>query len=100
MRAAGEVLRARAQRQPICLVLDDAQFADDTALDALEYATLAEGKAPLFICALGRPSFLEARRSFGERAARQGTHHLGPLPPPQAAELCRRLLAPAENVPR
>ena len=100
MRAAGEVLRARAQRQPICLVLDDAQFADDTALDALEYASLAEAKAPLFVCALARPSFAEARKSFGERAAARTLHHIGPLDPSRAAELCRRLLAPAENVPQ
>jgi tetratricopeptide (TPR) repeat protein len=100
MRAVGEALRARARHRPVCLVLDDAQFADETALDALEYAALAEAKAPLFICALGRPSFAEARRSFGERAARQTLHRLGPLEPERAAELCRRLLAPAENVPQ
>jgi tetratricopeptide (TPR) repeat protein len=100
MRAAGEALRARARRRPICVVLDDAQFADDTALDALEYAALAEAKAPVFVCALGRPSFAEARKSFGERAARQVVHHLGPLETARAAELCRRLLAPAENVPQ
>ncbi len=100
MRAAGEAVRARARRRPLCLVLDDAQFADDTALDALEYAALAEAGAPLFICALGRPSFAEARKSFGERAARQGLHRIGPLQPARAAELCRRLLAPAENVPQ
>ena len=100
MRAAGEALRARARRRPVCLVLDDAQFADDTALDALEYATLAEAKAPLFVCALGRPSFAEARKSFGERAGRSGSRQLGPLDPARAADLCRQLLAPAENVPQ
>src|SRR5207253_7027418 len=99
MRAAGEALRSRARRRPLCLLVDDAQFADDTALDALEYATLAEAAAPLFVCALGRPSFGEARKSFGERAARSGLHRLGPLEPARAAELCRRLLEPAENVP-
>jgi len=100
MRATGEALRARASRRPLCLVLDDAQFADDTALDALEYATLAEAQAPLFVCALGRPAFGEARKSFGERAAHRRVHQVGPLDPAHAAELCRRLLAPAENVPQ
>jgi tetratricopeptide (TPR) repeat protein len=100
MRAVGEALRARSRRRPICLVLDDAQFADDTALDALEYAALAEAGAPLFICALARPSFAEARKSFGERAVRQASHQLGALDPTRAAELCRRLLEPAENVPQ
>src|SRR5712692_9656837 len=100
MRAAGEALRARAGRRPLCVVVDDAQFADDTALDALEYAALAESKSPLFVCALGRPAFAEARKSFGERAANRRLHHVGPLEPARAAELCRRLLAPAENVPQ
>jgi tetratricopeptide (TPR) repeat protein len=98
LRAAGEALRARARRRPLCVVLDDAQFADDTALDALEYAALAEAKAPLFVCALGRPAFAEARKSFGERAARHQLHRVGPLDAARAAELCRRLLLPAENV--
>jgi tetratricopeptide (TPR) repeat protein len=100
MRATGEAIRARARRTPLCLVLDDAQFADDTALDAIEYAAAAEAKVPLFVCALGRPAFREARRLFGERAACHGVHHLGPLPPAVAAELCRRLLLPADNVPQ
>ena len=30
-----------------------------------------KAQAPLFVCALGRPSFGETRKSFGERAARQ-----------------------------
>jgi tetratricopeptide (TPR) repeat protein len=100
MRGAGEAIRARAMRRPVCLVLDDAQFADDTALDALEYAALAEAGVPLFVCALGRPAFAEARKSFGERAARRSLHRLEALEAAIAAELCRRLLAPAENVPR
>ncbi|HZX93059.1 MAG TPA: protein kinase, partial [Myxococcales bacterium] len=99
MRAVGEALRARARRRPLCLLLDDAQFADDTALDALEYAALAEAQTPIFVCALARPSFTATRASFGERAARRELHQLGPLAPERAAELCRRLLAPAENVP-
>jgi len=100
MRATGESLRARARQRPLAVVLDDAQFSDDVALDALEYATLAEWKAPLFVCALARPSFAEARKSFGERTARREAHRLGPLDAEPAADLCRRLLAPADNVPK
>lgn len=99
MRAVGEVLRSRARRQPLCVVLDDAQNADDVALDALEYAALAEARVPLYVCVLARPSFAQARKSFGERAAARATLHLGALEDEPAAELCRRLLAPAENVP-
>ncbi|HWE23186.1 MAG TPA: serine/threonine-protein kinase, partial [Myxococcales bacterium] len=100
MRAAGEVLRVRAKRRLLCVVLDDAQFADDTALDALEYASLKEGGAPLFICAFGRPGFARSRRDFGERSGFRRVHELGALEPARSAELCRRLLSPAENVPQ
>lgn len=99
MRAAGEALRRRAGRRPLCLLLDDAQFADDAALDALEDAARSDLAAPIWICALGRPAFAAARGSFGARAAVRRTHRLGELDPASAAELCRRLLAPAREVP-
>lgn len=99
VRALGEGLRRRAASRPVCLVLDDAQWADDATLDALQYATLAEAAAPLWVCALGRPAFEAARPGFGERAARSFSRTLGPLDPPRAADLCRLLLLPAQSVP-
>ena len=99
LRALGELLRARARRGPLCVLLDDAHLADDTALDALEYAALAETAAPIWICALARPEILIARKSFGERAARRGLHRMGALDQADAEALCRRLLEPAESVP-
>ena len=97
--SAGEALRRRARRGPIFVVLDDAHHADETTLAALEYAALAEASAPIWICALGRPPFEEARPSWGDRAASREVHRLGPLDPASAAELCRKLLLPAESVP-
>jgi len=97
--AAGEALRRRARRGPIFVVLDDAHHADETTLAALEYATLAEAAAPIWICALGRPTFQEAHPFWGERAANRELHRLGPLDPTSAAELCRKLLLPADSVP-
>jgi tetratricopeptide (TPR) repeat protein len=81
------------------VLLDDAHLADAAALDAVEHATLAEAGAPIFACALGRPPFAAARPAWGERAAASRDLALGPLPPEVAAELCRRLLRPAEDVP-
>lgn len=99
VQALGEALRRRAAGHPLCVILDDAQFADDVALDALEYATLAEGGAPLWICACGRPGFERAGRRFGERAARRDALRLDPLDDAAAGALCRELLLPAENTP-
>ncbi|HEY6106175.1 MAG TPA: serine/threonine-protein kinase PknK, partial [Anaeromyxobacteraceae bacterium] len=99
VRAAGEALRRRALRHPLCVLLDDAHLADGAALDALEYGALAEGNAPILVLALARPAFRDARPAFGERAARFESLALPPLPPAAAAELCRLLLLPAENVP-
>ncbi|WNG33539.1 protein kinase [Archangium violaceum] len=99
MRAAGELLAARARRQPLCLILDDAHYAEETALDAIEYAALAETHLPLWVCVLARPGFERLRPSWGTRAARRQVMQLGALAPSSAVELCRTLLRPAENVP-
>lgn len=97
--AAGEALRRRAEIKPICIVLDDAHHADDATLSILEYATLAEAHAPMFVCALSRPVFREIRPSWGERAARYEDVELEPLAAASAAALCRALLYPVDNVP-
>jgi serine/threonine protein kinase/tetratricopeptide (TPR) repeat protein len=97
--AAGEALRRRAARTPVLLLLDDAQHADEATLGALEYAALAEAGAPLWICALARPSFADEHPSWGERAGRREVHRLGALDRRSAADLCRRLLLPVESVP-
>jgi tetratricopeptide (TPR) repeat protein len=97
--AAGEALRRRAAQGPLFVVLDDAQFAEEPTIAALERAAAAEAGAPLWICALGRPSFVEAHPTWGDRAGRSSTHALGPLDPASAGALCRRLLLPAENIP-
>ncbi|HET6922218.1 MAG TPA: serine/threonine-protein kinase PknK, partial [Anaeromyxobacteraceae bacterium] len=99
VRAGGALLRRRARARPVCLVLDDAHLADGAALDAIEYAALAEAGAPFFACALARPAFATRRAAWGERAARSRTLRLGALAPEAAAELCIRLLLPAEGVP-
>ncbi|MFL5347081.1 MAG: serine/threonine-protein kinase PknK [Hyalangium sp.] len=99
VRATGELLAATARVRPLLFLLDDAHFAEDVALDALEYATRAESELPLWICVLARPGFERSRPRWATRAARRTTLSLGPLPLPEAMELCRTGLRPAENVP-
>jgi len=98
-RATGDALRLAASERPLLVVLDDAQFADDAAIEALEYGALAEAGVPLWVCALGRPAFELAHPRFGDRAAGRLTARLDALAPVDATSLCRHLLLPAENVP-
>ncbi len=99
VRATGELLAATARERPLLLLLDDAHFAEDVALDALEYATRAEFQLPLWVCVLARPGFEHTRPHWATRAARGAPLGLGPLPLPDATELCRTWLRPAESVP-
>src|SRR5262249_33428895 len=99
-RAAGAGLRLRAAGRPVALLLDDAQWADEATLDALEYAAMAEARAPLFACALARPAFLDLRPAWGERAAAAVAVDVAPLDDEAAVTLCRRMLLPAEDVPK
>ena len=99
MVATGDALRRRAARGPLFVVLDDAHFAGDAVLEALEYAAVADAGAPLWVCALGRPSFDRARPAWGQQAARRARYELDPLDPASAAALCRRLLLPVESAP-
>jgi tetratricopeptide (TPR) repeat protein len=99
VRSAGEALRRLAAARPLVLIVDDGQYADQATTDAIEYATLAEAAAPLWVCVLARPVFENGRPSWAERSAARLRVTLGPLDREAAIELCRRLLHPAENIP-
>ncbi len=95
----GAVVRRRAQRRPLVLLLDDAHRADPLALAVLENAALDEAGAPLFIGLFARPSFAAHHPLWGRRAAHQRWLTLGPLPVAEAEQLLRALLRPATDVP-
>lgn len=98
-RAAAEALRRRATQRPLVLLLDDAHLADVTSLDALEVATLAGTRAPLWVCVAGGPGLLGLRPHLGERAGRASRHGLPPLDAEASRALLLHLLRPAELVP-
>jgi class 3 adenylate cyclase len=53
---------------PVVLVIDDAQYADDGLLDFLDHM-LAAARAPIFVVALARPELLGRRPTLGGRRA-------------------------------
>ena len=120
-RAAGEALRRAAAIAPLVLLIDDAQWADPTALDALEIATLGsrrahpadepantahgpadldpDSPAPLWIAVAATPALVELRPLWSERAGRFAIHRLGPLDGASLRSLLLDLLHPVEFVP-
>ncbi|MCY1043114.1 protein kinase [Corallococcus sp. bb12-1] len=98
-RVLAEALLAQAREAPLVLLLDDAHLADPQSLDALERATLAGPRAPLWVCMAGRPSLLGSRPHLGERSARASQHALPPLPPEASRTVLLHLLRPAEHIP-
>jgi len=97
-RALGEVLLRRARARPLCVVIDDAQFLDDAVLDALEYATRSEVRAPLWIAVFGRVGFGGSRPAWGAQATIHRVVRLAALTADDAGTLVRHLLRPATNV--
>jgi hypothetical protein len=96
-KAGMEALRRLGAERPVAVIVDDAHWATDTLLDALEQATVYE--LPLWICAIARPAFAETRPTWGQRASHLRVDRIGPLDAASARELCRQLLRPATNVP-
>ena len=61
---------------PVILVIDDAQHADDGLLDFLEHL-LSTGRAAIFVLLIARPELMARRPDLGGRRA--STIHLPPL---------------------
>ena len=99
MLALTEGLRRLARSGPVVLVLDDAHWADDTALDALEYATLNAEGCPLWVLVAAHPRFENVRRGWGTRAQRHDRCVLGPLEEAAGMQLAAERLLPAEYPP-
>ncbi|WP_437687649.1 protein kinase domain-containing protein [Sorangium sp. So ce176] len=99
MRAIAEGLRRRAREAPVAVLLDDAHWADDAALDALEFATLDAPGCALWVLVAAHPRFEDMRRSWGARAERHDRAALGRLSEQDAMRLAAALLLPAEYPP-
>jgi tetratricopeptide (TPR) repeat protein len=99
MRAVAAGLHRLARAGPVAVLVDDAHWADDAALDALEYATLNASDCPLWVLVTAHPRLEAARRGFGLRAGRPDRAVLDPLDEAAATRLAAELLLPAEYPP-
>ena len=99
VRAIAAGLQRRAQGGPVAVIVDDGHWADDTLLDAIEYATLSGEGCPLWVLVAASPRFQQTRPSWGTRAQHHARVMLGPLSEGPAIELAARLILPAEYPP-
>ncbi|WP_437677499.1 protein kinase domain-containing protein [Sorangium sp. So ce131] len=99
VQALGEGLRRLARRGPVAVLLDDAHWADDALVDALEYATLDGAGVSLWALVAAHPRFELVRRAFGARTHRHRRAALAPLREEAAMALAAELLRPAEYPP-
>lgn len=95
-----EDLHLVAARRPLIIVIDDAHYADDKTLDAIEYATANGRDIRLFIAVCAHPRLHRRRPRWGERAHAHDTFELQPLAESDAMEMAAELLRPAEFPPR
>lgn len=58
--------RVGGDGEPVVLVIDDAQYADDGLLDFLDHM-LVNGRAGIFVLALARPELMARRQDLGGR---------------------------------
>jgi class 3 adenylate cyclase/tetratricopeptide (TPR) repeat protein len=92
-RACRILLEAIAQVQPLILVVDDLQWADEALLDLLEYLAGRIGDFPILFVCLARPDFLESRRDWGGGQPNFTTIILDALTREETGELITELLS-------
>ena len=92
LRAWRIFLEALAQQQPLILVIDDLQWADEALLDLLEYLTDRVTDVPILFLCPARPDFFERRRDWGGGRRNFTTIALESLSTEESSELINELL--------
>src|SRR5690606_18887458 len=96
----GHEIRLSARATPLVLIIDDAHYADDFTLDALEYAALDGPGIGLWVVVCAHPRLEKRRPQWGRHAHRHTMIRLGPLDPKAAMDMAAALLRPAEFPPQ
>ena len=93
-------LQLLAAAQPLVLVLDDLQWADDESLDALDHLVAAAPGLPLMLLCAARPELLQRRPTWGAHWPGHALIELPPLAAEGSEALASALLSRfAEPVP-
>ena len=91
-RAWRVLLEALAQQQPLILIIDDLEWADEALLDLLEYLTERMSSVPILFLCPARPDFFERRRSWGGGQRNFTTIALESLSEQESSDLVDALL--------
>jgi class 3 adenylate cyclase/tetratricopeptide (TPR) repeat protein len=92
LRAWRVFLEALAELQPLIIVVDDLQWADEALLDLLEYLTDRITNVPILFLCPARPDFFERRRDWGGGRRNFTTIELEALAQEESSELIDTLL--------
>jgi class 3 adenylate cyclase/tetratricopeptide (TPR) repeat protein len=68
-----------AQVNPVVMVFEDMQWADDSLLDFIDYLLEWSRSFPLFVCTLARPELQDRRPTWGAGRRNFTSLYLGPL---------------------
>lgn len=94
-------LQLQAAAQPLVLVLDDLQWADDASLDALDHLVATAPDLPLLLLCAARPELLQRRPQWATAWPRHAQVVLQPLTETHSSALADALLTRfAVPVPR
>ena len=92
LRAWRVLLEALAQMQPLIIVVDDLQWADEALLDLLEYLTERITSVPILFLCPARPDFFDRRRDWGGGQRNFTTIELDSLSREESSNLVDALL--------
>jgi class 3 adenylate cyclase/tetratricopeptide (TPR) repeat protein len=98
MRAWRVFLESLALQQPIIIVIDDLQWADEALLDLLEYLTERITDVPILFLCPARPDFIERKRDWGGGRRNFTTMALEALSREESSDLITELLQ-TEEIP-
>jgi predicted ATPase/class 3 adenylate cyclase len=85
-------LQLQAAVQPLVLVLDDLQWADDASLDALDHLVATAPDLPLLLLCAARPELLQRRPQWAAAWPRHALVTLQPLADDASSALASALL--------